>query len=74
MVCKDASRNFYPPSILHIARGRLKEEERLLWDGVLQLLHMLGVIATNGNDLKSQLTKFTKHSVHSKCLLASSNE
>ena len=57
MVRKYTPRNFYPSPIVQVARGRFKEEEWLPRDGVLQLLHMFGIIATNGNDLNSWINK-----------------
>jgi hypothetical protein len=51
MMSIDTLGNFNTPSVGQIARGRLQEEERLLRERVVQLLHMSNIIPPNSNYL-----------------------
>ena len=51
MVSNDALGNLYVASVEDIAGSRLEEEERLLRDGVVELLGMLAIVAANGHNL-----------------------
>lgn len=63
MVCNNSARNLDLATRRQIASRRLQEEEGLLRDGIVKLFDVVGVVATDGNNLEI-FSKATTTTIH----------